>query len=1111
MGFVADKINDILEAIFKWIVASLKAPFDESLYSLKELVFGKAGDGKLIYGTFQPTDISKALDPLYFSVATLAGVVLVAFIAVHGMRISGASINPSKRNEMIQFFWDLLIVMFVLFNLTTFYDLLFQINNGVVNLFSGQYDSKLDSLNEEQLDDAEGVIGFLLVQLVLLGLAIWANFYYFMRKVTLIILMALGPLMMIFYLNPKFKGLTGAWMKEIIGSIFVQSIHSFVFWTVAVLSATSNGLIETVILYAIFIPISESLRGLFGMGGNMQGNLNKAGAMMGMAALSGMYGAAKGALGDQSVMGAVKGMYNGAKGKMTGSNSKDGESGEAKDVKGSIGANAGSDTGTSDRAEKMLRAGDIFSRAGKATMGAAGAIAGMGLGPVGSMAGASLGAVAGDTVGGLAGRASVAGIQGLGVAGSGLLSRINKGKEAAKQTLGARNGNFEENLASSIADRETASWADQNKESVMSAFKERFPDATPKEAEAHFNSEQAKKREGFLASAKSDINSIKENGAGLASGSAMVNASSSAMANKWANDNQTSFNEAYDKENLKDGETPSADYLAKRNNAFGQKKNEMKSAFAKAGNQFVSQNAVDGSEPISRADFQNHMRSAVGNIPGVGNASNLVEAGNKAVNHVTGASVLGSNGKPNESFIVGQLAAKKTSQMKEDFKKQQTSLGVSEADAIRDWDTNHQVPVHKANVQSFKGSMAQASQGIAFRANPDSISAKISDTRAAVGSFVSSASGLRGIQELNSAVGQGLKVGYATNSDSGFIKQTIGGISGGWKEGITHIASQQGGAVEAQSKLQNIVGYTAGAVLGPKGYQIGKKASMALSPFKSQVQEEIQSVSEVIQMARTTTDAHGNTQIAPGAIRQVITRDASYIEVQTKGGNTQMVSRKGAGHSTLRKGEVVYQDLQAMDDSLVVASPKGGQSSTYRLDSGGGRIPSRVQVSQNPVTLLSDSAQGSVKAAPVQKSQLPIFNQKVDSGSFTVEELNQSGMTNAQVVVEKNRQYVTAQKDNITYRVSPVFSGDTRLGSSETVNIPVMTNGSKLRPAQRVANSLVGVQTTDNSSYYSSKTVEDLIVDVQDMMHSKHEAHANRSVERRNFRDVAGRKQGLLG
>lgn len=1095
MQFVADKINDILEAIFVWIVESIKKPF-ESLNSLKELVFGKAGNGELVWGTFHPSDLTDALVPVYYSIATIAGFVLIAFIAVHAMRIAKASINPGRRNEMIHFFFDLGIVSIVLLNLQTFYDLLFQINGGVVSIFSGSYESNLDTLNDQQFDDGlEGILGFLLVQLVLLGLMIWANFYYFMRKVTLIILMAMGPLMLVFYLNPKFKPITGSWMKELIGSIFVQAIHAFVFWVVATLSATSDGLIETVILYAIFIPISESLRGLIGMGGGMQGTLSKAGAMMGMGALAGVYGAAKGAMGGQNVMDAVKGAAKGAKGQIGGAK---GENGDPKDIKNTLGSNPGSDIGTTYKADKMLKAGDIFSRAGKATMGAAGAIAGMGLGPVASMTGASIGTVGGDIVGGALGRGGAALVQGIG-------DRISKGKEAIKNKQGLQNTGFEDGLANSIANRETTSWADSHKAAVMSDLQERFPNASPKELESHFNDIKTAKKEEFKQQAKSNIASLKSSGGNMASGNAMVNASSAAMAENWGSANQQSFNEAYDKENL-NGQAYTQDYLAKRSNAFASKKAEMKNAFADIGNQYVSRNAVNGTEPISKAGFQKHMSNAVAGMEGVGNASALIGASDSAINHVTGANLMRADGKPNTGFIVGGLAAQKTNQMRQSYISSQTAKGISENDASRDWQQNHQGNVHSANVATFSDSLNSANKGLQMTANSSSIMGKIANSNTAA--FVSGATGFASLKQVTSSAAQGASVALNTNSGGSFTQQVKAAVQGGFSE----VVQQQGGVIEAQQKLQNISGYALGTVtvMGVKGYQIGKQAATSISPFMSRVQESISTPSEVMQMARTVTDSNGNVQVAPGAIRQVITQDSSYIEVQTKSGTTQMVSRKGAGHSGLKQGEVVYQDLQVSNDSLMPMASKSGQSSAYRLDSGGARIPSRVQVTQNPVSLLSDSVQGSMKAAPIQKAQLPIFNHQVESGQFSVEDLGSKGFENVQVVMEKNRQFVTANKEGITYRVSPVFAGDTRMGSNETIQIPVTVSGSQLKP-QSIPNSLNAVATSEGKSYYSTQRFDDLIVGLDEIMPSKYQEHASRSVARREYLDSVRRKQGILG
>ncbi|MEK5209760.1 type IV secretion system protein [Psychrobacillus sp. FSL H8-0510] len=1118
-GGVADKIISIFESLITWMFKSLLEPF-LGLAHLKDLIFGTKG-GDLIWGTFQPTDLTGALVPTFYSMATLAGFAFVIFIVIYGMRLADASRNPLQRNELISFVTDLVMVCLVLFNLPLLYDILFTINQGIVNLFSGAYESNLDKLTlgdsldgeDEGGNGVSDLIGQIAVQLVLLGLSIWANFYYFMRKVTLILLMALGPLMMVFYLNQRFRGMTGAWFKELVGSIFVQSIHSLVFWVIAAISASSDGLIETVIVYAIFIPVSEGLRNLIGMGGGMQGNLSKAGAMMGIGALSGMYGVAKGITGGQGVVGALKNGYNGIKGKGGNGNGAEGTSGsDTSDDTSSMlknhGAEAGTDAGTTEKAEKMLQRGDFFSKGGKAVHGMAGSIAGMGLGPVGSIAGATAGSAVGGVVGGITGRAGSAALSGL----AAIPGQFKKGREAGLDKMNARNADLEDNLANQMADHESIAWAKDNKESVMSNLQERFPDASPQELESKFNDIQSAQRQKFHQGAKNSIASMKQNGENMASGQSMVNASSQAMADQWGKDNQASFFADYDQNNGRKTGESQQDYQARRMSAFNEKKSGVQSAFAQAGQEYVKQNAVDGNEPIAKDKFHEHMSSAVGGMQGLGNVSNLSSAGKQAVDHVTGASILASNGKPNTPFVVGSLANAKTNQMKEAFVAQQQSAGISVDSAERDWDNNHKASVHAQNVQSAQSTLSQASQGIRFRANSDSIGVKLEDKTVGVIAGVGAATGITSIASVAKSMGQGSVAGFQSSDAQGFGGKVVSAIQGGYSEGVQQSAELQGGMVQAQKNFQNSLGYAGGVMMGAKGYRMGATAAAKFaSPYQRQTQEAIQTPSEVIQMARTVTDPNGNQQIAPGAIRQVITPNESYIEVQTKGGSTEIVSRKGSGHSKLKSGEVVYQDLSVMNDSLVPVQSKGSQSSTYRLDSGGARIPSHVEVAQDPSSLLSSTLLGSKKAAPVQKQQVPIFNQKVDSGNFKVEEIKAQGLSNPRVVVEKNRQFVTAEKDGISYRVSPVFAGDSRLGSSQTIEIPVQADGARLAVKNSVPNSDVGALTSSNQAYYSSRSVEGLIISVEDMMDSKHMEHASQSAEKRRYLDQVRRKQGLLG
>lgn len=1117
---VSDKLIKIFEEIIQWMYDSFVEPFTD-IPTLKNLVFGTYGEDSLVWGTFRPDDLTNGLTPLFYTMATLAGFFLIAGIVMYGMRIAGAPMNPGRRNESIEFVKDLLIVGIVLINLPLIYDLLFTINSAVVGMFSSAYDSNLDKLVEDRNDEISGVIGNIFVQLMLLGLMVWANFYYLMRKVTLIILMGIGPLMMVFWMYPQFKAITASWFKELVGSIFIQAIHAFVFWTVAVISMTSSGFIETVIVYLIFIPISEAIRRLLLMGGDMQNGLAKVGALYGMAGLGALYGSVKGALGDKTVMGALQGAYKGVKDKKAGGANGDAPAnGELRDT---LGANAGSDVGTTTRAEKMLRAGDIASRMGKATFGMAGAIAGSTMGPMSAMIGSSAAFAAGGAVTGVAGRATAGLAQGV-------QDRLKKGMDAAKGVGSADKGDFADNFANDVAKRETASWADSNRDSVMNDLRERFPDATPKELENHFNDMKANKHAGFAKQAKQQLASLKDSAPGLASGSAMVAASSEAMAQKWGDENQKDFFDEYDKTNPQKRGESQQNYLARRSSAFNQKRTAMKGAFAELGQEYVGQNAADGTEPISKQGFMDHMSQAVPKVQGIGKADGIADAGKQAVDHVQGASLFDKKGKPNAMFIAGGLAHAKTQQMKQAFMKQQGAQGISEEAALQDWEDNHKVPTHRQNLQAYKSSAEQAGSLSSASVSPIAGAGILQTARlngAKATAFVGGATGLGKVAEsLTTSAQAGISGFRVAREDlqAGEMSQTsstlVPALKAGTREAFSALKPTGGDPVDRAMNVQNIAGYTAGIAFGAKGYQVGKGVAARFSPLQKNVQEAIQSPSEVIQMAQTVTDDNGNVRVAQGAIRQVITPNESYVEVRTKSGDTQRVSRKGAGHSGMRQGDVVYQDLDVQDDMLVVSAPKGSGSSTYRVDSGGGRVPSGVAVASNPNELLG-SPRVSNSHRPTARQSIPSYSQAVDNGSFYTEDLQ--GFENIQVIVEKDRQFVAAQKDGMTYRVSPVFAGDTRLDAQQSIQIPMTMRNKRLQPVQ-TPNSHVAVQSqviegTQNVSYdtpskpetpyYSTRSVNGLVVD--DMMPSKHTERANRSANMRSELDQVRRKQGLLG
>lgn len=206
--------------------------------------------------------------------------------------MASAAYNPTARTEAIQGGMTLLLVMFLLTSIGNIYRIIFETNQAIVNFFHAGLKESLKVI--EPVKDSSS-IGEIFTKLFMLGLMIWGNFYYMMRKYTLIVLMIIGPVCIALWLIPQTKHAFSAWLKELLGTVFVQSIHALLFMIVSIMAKGTTSPMMMIVAYMIFIPTGKALKGIFGLNSNMLGSLHSAGANMGMGALMTMYGAAKSA------------------------------------------------------------------------------------------------------------------------------------------------------------------------------------------------------------------------------------------------------------------------------------------------------------------------------------------------------------------------------------------------------------------------------------------------------------------------------------------------------------------------------------------------------------------------------------------------------------------------------------------------------------------------------------------------------------------------------------------------------------------------------------------------------------------------------------------------
>jgi len=609
-----DKILDLFKSLFEKMLDWFVGPFQGELKSLKELIFqANMNDTALYYGVFD----AKQWEVVKYGMAIIqslsVGIILVSIIIV-GMRISSAGINPSNRTAAIEYLKDFLIVGILFFNLSTLFELIFTVNSIFVTAFQTSNDFMNGNILE-QLNpySQKGPLGTLVIGLIMLGLWMWANFYYMMRTLTLMIFTIMSPLVVALYLIPHTKGITGAFLKEYTGTVFVQSIHAALFWIVASIATADFG-IGSVLLYIIFIPLSESIRSLLGMGGQMNDRLTKTAAMFGGAALSGVYGSIKGALNGQSVAQALRGATGQVADKMRG---KNGEMDPNNDPKTMLGG-AGTDIGSTARAERMLKAGEILSKGGKAVFGAAGAIAGSPMGPMGAIAGSTLGFSTGGAVAGVAGRAGWAGAELVGHRlKEGIKAGWNKGKGLNNaETLA------DEKLANAIAEDETTNWANQNREEFMKENKARFPDLTDASREQMWQDKVAGKRADFQKDARTKVGELKSIDGQMAKGSALVESATENLTNDWAKKSKNQFMSDYDKNHPLPAEATEADIIKhnqNKNAAWQQALSGKRNSFNDIAKQAVSKLSGQGIDPIlSKDDFTKQISAEIGSTLGGG-------------------------------------------------------------------------------------------------------------------------------------------------------------------------------------------------------------------------------------------------------------------------------------------------------------------------------------------------------------------------------------------------------------------------------------------------------------------------------------------------------------
>ncbi|MFF0828745.1 type IV secretion system protein [Brevibacillus sp. NPDC003359] len=427
-----DNLHSILTNFFVGILEDIFKPLLE-LRTLNTLVFGDS-ETPLIWLTFTEKEWSNqivagtdvTLQVAYWSI--LFGIIFMSVM------ISKAGMNPQTRTNLLEMAGALILVAFLLRNLDSIYSSMFTVNRFLVSIFAYEVSSKELSINKLH----DGGIGFLLIWGAYLGLSLWANIYYLMRKFTLTILMILGPVFISLFLFAPFRTITGNWSKELFSTIMVQSIHATILWSFLQMDndVTDNWVVKLVML-ASFIPIGEGVKSLFGLNPAVTGKMAALTMATGTAGLASVASAIQSATGKRSFLDGLEDKYGAGSSRPRvgdGANSSATSSQDSR-MSGKLAQHP-----ISSRTQKVLTAGRMTGRVGKSLFTLVGAAAGMPLGPGGVIGGAMIAGKVGQAAGGLAGRATaglaIGGLDTANLARKNMMESINNELDSLNKNYG---------------------------------------------------------------------------------------------------------------------------------------------------------------------------------------------------------------------------------------------------------------------------------------------------------------------------------------------------------------------------------------------------------------------------------------------------------------------------------------------------------------------------------------------------------------------------------------------------------------------------------------------------------------------------------------------------
>lgn len=234
-------------------------------FTMEDLIFnnGVRGSSAYYFGTFNKNWEYYLLN--MFLIFSAIAVSLVFFLVVRMiMKKNLSTANIYERVSLMEEIKTLLVSLFFISFAWGAIRVAMLLNFKFVGIWGAFADGK--TLNT--IHSSSVLFSGIVIQFIYFVLEIYINYVYIIRGLVIAALIITSPLFILACnFGRKGKAITGAFLKELAGSIFLQSFHAFIYGMLLSAATGTRG-IESIVIVASVIPLTSMFKEVTGSGGD---------------------------------------------------------------------------------------------------------------------------------------------------------------------------------------------------------------------------------------------------------------------------------------------------------------------------------------------------------------------------------------------------------------------------------------------------------------------------------------------------------------------------------------------------------------------------------------------------------------------------------------------------------------------------------------------------------------------------------------------------------------------------------------------------------------------------------------------------------------------------